>query len=253
MIYKSSSDYSKFYGRWYDGKLYEGTLIYKNGDSFKGLFRKGRKYYGQMTFANGGDLLDSNETRTQCFARLISSLEKVRSDLVWKAFKGVWHNEMNSTGTLLYEGGSRYVGKLQSNKRHGLGVYTYPTKEEWDQEKANNPKMIIDESEFKRISFSGVWEDNAMVRGIITYRDGDREKYEGQLFDDMPHGEGILTFADRSVYKGHYQNGLKSGSGIYQYPNGTKYDGSWYKDKKHGIGQYTWANGEIYSGTWAND
>ena len=41
MTYKKSSNYSKFFGSWFHGKLYDGTLIYKNGDSFEGLFRDG--------------------------------------------------------------------------------------------------------------------------------------------------------------------------------------------------------------------
>jgi len=64
MTYKKSTEYSKFDGRWYNGKFLNGTLIYKNGDSFKGLFREGRKYLGTLTFANGGDLLESKETRS---------------------------------------------------------------------------------------------------------------------------------------------------------------------------------------------
>jgi hypothetical protein len=59
MTYKNSHEYSKFHGHWVAGKLYEGTLIYKNGDSFKGLFRDDRRYKGTLTFANGGDLLES--------------------------------------------------------------------------------------------------------------------------------------------------------------------------------------------------
>ena len=63
MTFKNSSDLSKFDGHCVGGKLFDGTLIYKNGDSFKGLFRDGRRYNGTLKFANGGDLLESKETR----------------------------------------------------------------------------------------------------------------------------------------------------------------------------------------------
>lgn len=110
MTYKKSTYYSKFYGSWFHGKFYDGTLIYKNGDSFEGLFRDGRRYYGTLTFSNGGDLLESKETRRQCLARLISNSENVKSDLICKEFKGAWQDEQNSEGTLWYESGSKYVG-----------------------------------------------------------------------------------------------------------------------------------------------
>jgi len=63
MTYNNSSDQSKFDGHWVAGKLFDGTLIYKNGDCFKGLFRDGRKNEGTLIFSNGGDLLESKETR----------------------------------------------------------------------------------------------------------------------------------------------------------------------------------------------
>jgi hypothetical protein len=58
--------------------------------------------------------------------------------------------------------------------------------------------MIIDLRDFNRISFSGEWEEDVKVRGVIIYRDG--EKYEGQLFDDLPHGKGVSTFLVGDVY-----------------------------------------------------
>jgi hypothetical protein len=37
--------------------------------------------------------------------------------------------------------------------------------------------MIIDSIDFNRISFSGEWEEDIKVSGVIIYRDG--RKYEG--------------------------------------------------------------------------
>jgi hypothetical protein len=37
---------------------FDGTLIYKNGDIFMGLFRDGRRYDGTLIFANGGDQIE---------------------------------------------------------------------------------------------------------------------------------------------------------------------------------------------------
>jgi hypothetical protein len=74
------------------------------------LFKDGRRYDGTLTFANGGDLLESKETRRQYLEKLISKAEEVSSDLIWKEFRGVWHDDMNSEGTLMYESGAKYVG-----------------------------------------------------------------------------------------------------------------------------------------------
>jgi hypothetical protein len=106
----------------------------------------------------------------------------------------VWHDDRNSEGTLLYEFGSKYEGQLKNNKRHGKGVYTYPSMEELDQAKANNPGLKIDYADSIRLSFSGEWEEDVKIRGVFIDRDG--EKYEGPLFNDWPHGKGVYTFAD---------------------------------------------------------
>jgi hypothetical protein len=110
----------------------------------------------------------------------------------------VWHDDRNSEGTLIYESGAKYVGSLKNNKRHGRGLYTYPSLEELKQAEANHPNIKIDFNDTRRVSFSGEWEEDFKVKGLIIFRVG--AKYEGQLFDDRPHGKGVSTFASGAVY-----------------------------------------------------
>ena len=64
MHYRESADYYGFDGHWIGGKFHDGTLVYKNGDSFKGLFRDGRRYKGTINYANDGGLLQRKDTRS---------------------------------------------------------------------------------------------------------------------------------------------------------------------------------------------
>jgi len=66
------------------------------------------------------------------------------------------------------------------------------------QAKANNPKLIIDKADFIRLSFLGEWKEDVKFRGVIIDRSGN--KYEGQIFDDQPHGKGVTTFVSGSVH-----------------------------------------------------
>ena len=100
------------------------------------------------------------------------------------------------------------------------------------------------------LSFSGEWDQDVKVSGLIILRIGD--KYEGQLFNDVNHGKGVYTYVSGNVYQGDFKNGHRQGSGILTYANGEKYDGSFDKDKKHGIGEYRCANGIIHKGSFAN-
>jgi hypothetical protein len=66
--------------------------------------------------------------------------------------------------------------------RHGRGVYTYPSEKDLRLAEINYPNIIIDFYDSVRLSFSGEWEEDVKVRGLIICRDG--ETYEGQLIDD---------------------------------------------------------------------
>jgi len=181
----------------------------------------------------------------------MANSKKVMSDLILNEFTGVWHDERNSEGTLLYESGSKYVGKLKSNKRYGQGVYTYPNFEELNHAKANNLKMILDKRDLTRKEFYGEWEDDIKIKGTLIYRNGD--KYEGLLHKDEPHGMGTFNYAKGDVYKGNFQDGWIHGKGSYDFADGAKYTGSWEKGKKHGIGEFRLTDGSIYKGSYETD
>jgi hypothetical protein len=61
--------------------------------------------------------------------------------------------------------------------------------EELDQSEANNQGLIIEYADSYRLSFSGEWEEDVKIKGVLIDRDGD--KYEGPLFNDWPHGKGV--------------------------------------------------------------
>jgi hypothetical protein len=44
------------------------------------------------------------------------------------------------------------------------------------------------------------------------YRDG--SEYKGEIFDDEPHGKGLL-FNNQGVYIGNFKNGKRDGHGTY--------------------------------------
>ena len=110
---------------------------------------------------------------------------------------------------MLYESGGKYVGNLKNNKRHGEGIYTYPNLEELNFS-IIDPKKIIDKNNFCRILFSGEWDEDLKVRGVIIYADG--SLYEGEIFDDEPHGKGKLKNI-HYVYEGDFKNGKMDGHG----------------------------------------
>jgi antitoxin component YwqK of YwqJK toxin-antitoxin module len=83
------------------------------------------------------------------------------------------------------------------------------------------------------LSYSGDWEEDAKVRGVIIYRNGD--KYEGELYKDKRHGIGENRYQNGNIYKGSYANDKKNGIGLQWYPNGTLNQGTNKDGKRFGI------------------
>ena len=102
-------------------------------------------------------------------------------------------------------------------------------------------------------------------------------KYEGEIENGKPNGQGTETIPDGLKYVGGYKDGKKNGQGTGTWYNGDKYVGKWkdgeehgqgtitygkgkwegdkyigeYKyGKRHGQGTYTWSDGVKYVGEW---
>ncbi len=99
-------------------------------------------------------------------------------------------------------------------------------------------------------------------------------KYEGQVKDSIPHGQGTLTAPNGSKIEGNFQNGkphglvkitkpggcfvghvindARNGQGKMTYENGSKYEGQYKSDLKHGQGKVTYVNGSTCEGIWTD-
>jgi len=76
--------------------------------------------------------------------------------------------------------------------------------------------------------------------------------YEGQLFNGMEHGKGVLSWDDGREYQGHFLTGRFHGAGIMKWPDGRRYEGEYQNDRKHGAGTFLWPEGVFYCGQWSD-
>jgi len=108
-----------------------------------------------------------------------------------------------------------------------------------------------------------------------TWQDG--SVYEGQLVNDMRHGQGIHKWMNGEVifcsatfvvlvffvanalylffqtYEGTFFKDHRHGYGIYTWPDGTKFAGTFYLDQKEGYGVFNFPNGDVFEGLYKND
>jgi len=88
-------------------------------------------------------------------------------------------------------------------------------------------------------------------QGTMTCCDG--IKYVGGYKDGEKNGQGTETFPDGSEYVGGYKNGYEHGQGTLTIPDGGKYEGEWKGGKKNGQGTWTYFNGDKYVGEFKDD
>jgi len=110
----------KFIGKFIDGKIVEGTVLYPGNAKYVGqlkndlphgqgnfTFSDGSKYYGEWRNGKG----EGNGTKTWRDGRKYSG--KFKND------------KPHGQGTFNYPDGSNYVGQWKNGKRHGDGTHTY--------------------------------------------------------------------------------------------------------------------------------
>ena len=107
---------------------------------------------------------------------------------------------------------------------------------------------------YGRTSWSEETEDGEVYEkdkeGSFNYN-----KYEGEIENGKPHGNGTWTMSDGSTYVGQFVNGLREGIGTFTWSkNGTwsgkSYEGLWKDNRQHGKGKITFEReeGEINEG-----
>jgi len=84
--------------------------------------------------------------------------------------------------------------------------------------------------------------------GLESEDNKDYSKYEGEIKNGAPSGQGKSTLSNGETYVGEYENGEPNGQGTEIWNNGNKYVGEHKNGKKHGQGIFTWSDGNNYVG-----
>ena len=99
----------------------------------------------------------------------------------------------------------------------------------------------------------GIYYNNAL-NGLTKILFPNKEKFEGELFDDEANGYGIYYFSRQGCeYEGYWDNNYKNGIGKERWWYRDNYEGEFKNGKKNGIGIYNWDDGSFYKGEWFNN
>ena len=76
------------------------------------------------------------------------------------------------------------------------------------------------------------------VNGILGWNEyGNKDyhaKYEGEIENGQPNGQGKWTLPNGNKYEGEWKSGKKHGQGTDTSSDGGKYEGAWKVGKRHG-------------------
>ena len=93
----------------------------------------------------------------------------------------------------------------------------------------------------------------------VSYAFPDGREYVGEVLNNLPNGQGTMTFANGDVYEGTWKDGNMDGKGTYRFYDVEKdkfiseYVGDFRSNKIEGEGKRTYADKTVYIGTWQND
>ena len=192
---------------------------------------------------------------------------------------GVLYLYESSSGFVLKSVGDEkiqpiYKVEITNGKPNGFGILSYPYNEnsvvgEWKNGKEWNTKhtkkdgtligkfekrkwilmlgvLYVGEKNGKFGYFTEKWE------GLENEDNRDIGKYEGEIKNGFPNGQGTFTLNDGEKYVGEFKDGKSHGQGTYTFKKGNKYVGGWKDGKRNGQGTITWSDGKKYVGEWKN-
>jgi hypothetical protein len=192
---------------------------------------------------------------------------------------GVLYLYESSSGFVLKSFGDgkvqpKYKGEISNGKPNGFGVLTYPYGEKsvvgvWKNGKEWYTKLTKKDGTLIGKFENGEWivswgvlymgYRNGKVgyytekwEGVVSKGNQDVAKYEGDIRNGKPNGQGTHTFPDGRKYVGESKNGQWDGQGTITYPDGRKYVGEFKDEEFHGKGTLTRPDGGKYVGEFKN-
>ena len=126
------------------------------------------------------------------------------------------------------------VEKLVGEKRVGVVVQKKP--------------IVVVEKKEKGVLYFG--KRNGNWGWYKSWNEKVDEKYEGEVENGLPNGQGTQTFPDGSWYVGEFKDGKYSGQGTETYPDGGKYVGEFKDGKYNGQGKVIYPDGRKIIGEY---
>jgi len=126
-------------------------------------------------------------------------------------------------------------------------------KGEWNRDKKEGFGIQINPDNTK---YEGEWYNNRPHgRGTLWVKANNSKftrRYVGQWINGSMDGEGVYYYENGEIYRGQWSKNLRCGEGQLEYKNEDKFVGNFLNDLQHGIGNMYYANGNVFEGIYSN-
>ena len=241
--YHGYGTYTELNGDKYTGDFQKGwrhgngTLTYSNGDKYTGMFNYDQfNNDGILTYANG------SKYEGQFYNGKFDG-DGILTYYYGTKYEGEFKNDKyHGQGTITYADGSKYEGEFKNGNYHGKGISLWPNGDKYDGQFENglptlgfNGKLIdkSDNSEYNvkiinlnnKDYYLGLNTENKLI--LYFYKNSTHHwKYKGDIKDNLPNGQGILTYSNGTKYEGQFEEGWpKINSECKVTQNGKTYEG----------------------------
>lgn len=213
-----------YYGNWNDNSQMEGHGIYYLQDRniiTEGVWVKGNIVYGRIFFQNG-DIYEGE---------MKNSLPEGNGHITYKNGDKYIGNfkqgDLNGKGQYIFSDGTKYDGYIENGYFNGKGTMIWDNGTRYDgyfsdSSLCGEGKLINSNG---NESYIGNFDKNEFNgKGAYSYLNGDR--YEGNFEYGIKRGEGRYFRNDNVEFEGFWNNDLPNGNGIITY-RGNSLKGFW--------------------------
>lgn len=239
----------------------QGTMTYKNGFSYVGLWAKG-KWSGKGIYTSDTDTISGEWSNGLLNGEAICRTSEyiyngefsenkpsgignfsLRDSL---KYKGSWiDGKMYGYGILCLPNGDNYIGNLVNNEFEGVGTYFYNSGDTYEGEWNEGLQHGYGLYRSKSFEYIGNWDSGWINgEGKVTYPNSD--SYEGCFVENEIHGKGRYAFHNGNVYEGEFVDGKFNGLGTFYFADGNIFQGEFHNGKIHGDGTLYVKTGESF-------
>eukprot|EP00929_Paragymnodinium_shiwhaense_P060747 TRINITY_DN30323_c0_g1_i2.p1 TRINITY_DN30323_c0_g1~~TRINITY_DN30323_c0_g1_i2.p1 ORF type:complete len:493 (-),score=76.93 TRINITY_DN30323_c0_g1_i2:452-1930(-) len=240
-----SADGTEYYGEFASGvRDGQGCIRHTDGSIYKGQLEGNEMSgHGTLSIQKGGkEWSERYMGQWKSGFRYGEGLYLKKTGL---RYKGEFlYGDYHGSGNLIFPSGDSYEGEFRDGRLHGHGTYFWAETNETYQGEWVRGVMCGD----------GKLEYTSLTFPLLEKKEDEmqqRVNYEGQWFNNQPHGAGRLIGC--LDYDGEFKDGKRHGTGKEFWDSGTTFEGQFEQEVRNGEATIRYNDNSVWRGRVVDD